>query len=219
VTASTRRGDGRGQSGDHAVRHLFEDLYDAGNLSNASSAREWLVHELGEAAVSRHFVAVSTNHAAMDAFGIAPESRFTMWDWVGGRYSLWSAVGLSIALSLGMSLFELVLQGGHDMDEHFRTAPLDRNLTVLMGLIGVWNGNFLGYDSLAVLPFYDRRLHRFSRHSAARDGIERQERHAATAPGSWTRTTVSGEPATTHSTRSSSCCTRARRGSRWFIAP
>jgi len=130
-------------------------------LSNATSAREWLVGELGEAAVARHFVAVSTNHKAMDAFGIAPGSRFTMWDWVGGRYSLWSAVGLSIALALGMSLFELVLQGGHDMDEHFRTAPLERNLPVLMGLIGVWNSNFLAHDSLAVLP-YDRRLHRFS---------------------------------------------------------
>ena len=130
-------------------------------LSNANSAREWLVGELGEAAVNRHFVAVSTNHAAMDAFGIAAESRFTMWDWVGGRYSLWSAVGLSIALALGMNLFELVLQGGHDMDEHFRTAPLERNLPVLMGMIGVWNNNFLGHGSLAVLP-YDRRLHRFS---------------------------------------------------------
>jgi glucose-6-phosphate isomerase len=129
-------------------------------LSNANAAREWLVGELGEAAVARHFVAVSTNHKAMDAFGIAPDARFTMWDWVGGRYSLWSAVGLSIALALGMPLFELVLQGGHDMDEHFRTAPLERNLPVLMGLIGVWNGNFLDHDSLAVLP-YDRRLHRF----------------------------------------------------------
>ena len=130
-------------------------------LSNANSAREWLIGELGAAAIAKHFVAVSTNHAAMDAFGIAPGSRFTMWDWVGGRYSLWSAVGLSIALALGMDQFELVLQGGHDMDEHFRTAPLERNLPVLMGLIGVWNGNFLGHDSLAVLP-YDRRLHRFS---------------------------------------------------------
>jgi glucose-6-phosphate isomerase len=96
----------------------------------------------------------------MDAFGIAAGSRFTMWDWVGGRYSLWSTVGLSIALALGMDQFELVLQGGHDMDEHFRTAPLERNLPVLMGLLGVWNNNFLGLDSLAVLP-YDRRLHRF----------------------------------------------------------
>jgi glucose-6-phosphate isomerase len=129
-------------------------------LANASAAREWLVAELGEAAVGRHFVAVSTNHAALDAFGIAPESRFTMWDWVGGRYSLWSAVGLSIALAIGMEPFELMLEGGHDMDEHFRSAPLEYNLPVLMGLIGVWNSNFLGHDSLAVLP-YDRRLHRF----------------------------------------------------------
>ena len=129
-------------------------------LSNANAAREWVATELGEAAVGRHFVAVSTNHAAMDTFGIASHARFTMWDWVGGRYSLWSAVGLSIALSLGMEPFELLLQGGYDMDEHFRTVPLERNLPVLMGLIGVWNGNFLGHDSLAVLP-YDRRLHRF----------------------------------------------------------
>jgi glucose-6-phosphate isomerase len=130
-------------------------------LANATSARQWLVGELGEVAVGRHFVAVSTNHAAMDAFGISPQSRFTMWDWVGGRYSLWSAVGLSIALALGWEPFELLLAGGHDMDEHFRTAPLEGNLPVLMGLIGVWNSNFLGIGSLAVLP-YDRRLHRFS---------------------------------------------------------
>jgi glucose-6-phosphate isomerase len=129
-------------------------------LANATSARAWLAGELGEAAVGRHFVAVSTNHAAMDAFGIAPGARFTMWDWVGGRYSLWSAVGLSIALALGWEPFELLLQGGHDMDEHFRSAPLEKNLPVLMGLIGVWNSNFLNHDSLAVLP-YDRRLHRF----------------------------------------------------------
>jgi glucose-6-phosphate isomerase len=83
-----------------------------------------------------------------------------MWDWVGGRYSLWSTVGLSIALSLGMDQFELMLAGGHEMDEHFRTASFDHNLPVLMGLLGVWNINFLGLDSLAVLP-YDRRLHRF----------------------------------------------------------
>jgi glucose-6-phosphate isomerase len=105
-------------------------------------------------------VAVSTNGAAMDAFGIDRERRFTMWDWVGGRYSLWSAVGLSIALALGIEPFEEMLAGGHDMDEHFRSAPLAANLPGLMGLIGVWNTNFLGATSLAVLP-YDSRLHRF----------------------------------------------------------
>jgi glucose-6-phosphate isomerase len=83
-----------------------------------------------------------------------------MWDWVGGRYSVWSAVGLSVALSLGMDQFELMLEGGHEMDQHFASAPLERNLPVLMGLIGVWNRNFLGMDTLAVLP-YDQRLHRF----------------------------------------------------------
>ena len=129
-------------------------------LSNATAAREWLVAELGEGAVAKHFVAVSTNQAAMDSFGISADSRFTIWDWVGGRYSLWSAVGLSIALALGMDQFESLLQGANDMDEHFASAPLAVNLPVMMGLIGIWNVNFLGYDSLAVLP-YDRRLHRF----------------------------------------------------------
>lgn len=129
-------------------------------LTNAKIARQWIVDRLGEGAPARHFAAVSTNSKAMDAFLIPPQNRFTMWDWVGGRYSLWSAVGLSIALALGMDQFELILEGGHEMDEHFRTAPFEKNLPVLMGLIGVWNRNFLGMDSLAVLP-YDQRLHRF----------------------------------------------------------
>jgi glucose-6-phosphate isomerase len=129
-------------------------------LSNARLARQWLVDRLGEGAVSKHFAAVSTNQKAMDTFLIAPQNRFTMWDWVGGRYSIWSAVGLSVALALGMDTFELMLEGAYLMDEHFRSAPFERNLPVLMGLIGVWNQNFLGRDSLAVLP-YDSRLRRF----------------------------------------------------------
>ena len=129
-------------------------------LSNAKIARQWIVDRLGEGAPARHFAAVSTNSKAMDAFLIPPQNRFTMWDWVGGRYSVWSAVGLSVALALGMDQFELMLEGGHEMDEHFRTAPFEKNLPALMGLIGVWNRNFLGMDSLAVLP-YDQRLHRF----------------------------------------------------------
>jgi glucose-6-phosphate isomerase len=128
-------------------------------LTNAKLARQWIVDRLGEGAPARHFAAVSTNHKAMDAFLIPPQNRFTMWDWVGGRYSVWSAVGLSVALALGVDQFELMLEGAHEMDEHFRTAPFDRNFPVLMGLLGVWNRNFLGYDSLAVLP-YDQRLHR-----------------------------------------------------------
>jgi len=129
-------------------------------LSNAKLARQWIVDRLGAGAPSKHFAAVSTNHKAMDAFLIAPQNRFTMWDWVGGRYSIWSAVGLSLALSIGADNFELMLEGGRLVDEHFRTAPFERNLPVLMGMLAVWNRNFLGVDSLAVLP-YDQRLHRF----------------------------------------------------------
>lgn len=129
-------------------------------LTNAKIARQWVVDRLGEGAPARHFAAVSTNSKAMDSFLIPPQNRFTMWDWVGGRYSLWSAVGLSIALALGMDQFELMLEGGHEMDEHFRTAAFEQNLPVLMGLLGIWNRNFLNLDSLAVLP-YDQRLHRF----------------------------------------------------------
>jgi len=129
-------------------------------LTNAKIARQWIVDHLGDGAPARHFAAVSTNSKAMDAFLIPPQNRFTMWDWVGGRYSLWSAVGLSIALALGMDQFDLMLEGGFEMDEHFRTAPFDQNLPVLMGLLAVWNRNFLGMDTLAVLP-YDQRLHRF----------------------------------------------------------
>jgi glucose-6-phosphate isomerase len=129
-------------------------------LTNAKLARQWIVDRLGDGAPARHFAAVSTNAKAMDAFLIPPQNRFTMWDWVGGRYSVWSAVGLSVALALGMDQFELMLEGGSEMDQHFASAPFEQNLPVLMGLIGVWNRNFLGMDSLAVLP-YDQRLHRF----------------------------------------------------------
>jgi len=129
-------------------------------LSNAKIARQWIVDRLGAGAPSKHFVAVSTNQKAMDSFLIAPQNRFTMWDWVGGRYSIWSAVGLSLALSIGADNFELMLEGGRLMDEHFRAAPFERNLPVLMAMLGIWNQNFLKVDSLAVLP-YDQRLHRF----------------------------------------------------------
>jgi glucose-6-phosphate isomerase len=128
-------------------------------LSNARNARQWVSDRLGEAAVAKHFAAVSTNHKALDAFNIAPQNRFTMWDWVGGRYSMWSAVGLSIALAIGMDNFKFLLEGAREMDEHFRSASFENNLPVLMGLLAIWNHNFLHLDSLAVLP-YDQRLHR-----------------------------------------------------------
>ncbi|MBL8201842.1 MAG: glucose-6-phosphate isomerase [Chromatiales bacterium] len=127
---------------------------------NANAARTWLLGQLGEAAVARHFVAVSVNAPAMDTFGIAGQHRFRMWDWVGGRYSLWSSIGLAIAIAIGSDHFRELLAGGHELDEHFRSAPLADNLPVLLGLIGVWNQNLQGTTSQAILP-YDARLHRF----------------------------------------------------------
>lgn len=129
-------------------------------MTNAESARSWFIEELGEAAVDKHFAAASTNHEAMDRFGINPRYRFGFWDWVGGRFSLWSAVGLSLALVIGMPNFQALLNGARRMDLHFRQAPLDENMPVLLALIAIWNNNFLGADSQAILP-YDNRLDRF----------------------------------------------------------
>jgi glucose-6-phosphate isomerase len=130
-------------------------------LTNASSARAWLVEKLGDdQSVAKHFAAVSTNLKATSQFGINPQNVFEFWDWVGGRYSLWSAIGLPIALYVGMDKFEELLNGGFAMDEHFRNAPLDKNIPVLMGMLGLWYGNFFGAASNAVFP-YDQYLHRF----------------------------------------------------------
>jgi len=128
-------------------------------LTNAKLARAWIAGSLGESAVPAHFAAVSVNHTAMNAFGIAPDVRFTMWDWVGGRYSLWSAIGLGLELAVGSRHFEAMLEGARAMDRHARTAPLSANLPVLMGLLAVWNRHFNQCASHAVLP-YDQRLHR-----------------------------------------------------------
>ena len=127
--------------------------------TNANAARAWIVGALGEGAAGNHFVAVSTNAEAMDKFGIAPDHRFTMWDWVGGRYSVWSAIGLIAEIVVGSERFEEFLQGASDIDKHFTTAPFEKNLPVLMGLLGVWNRTFLNLPTLAVLP-YDQRLAR-----------------------------------------------------------
>jgi glucose-6-phosphate isomerase len=129
-------------------------------LANARTARQWLAAALGEAAVPAHFAAVSTNAAAMDTFGVNPNYRFMMWDWVGGRYSLWSSIGVSLAIAIGKDAFGEMLAGAHAIDEHFRRAPWERNLPALMGLLGVWNINCLDLPTLAVLP-YDGRLGRF----------------------------------------------------------
>jgi glucose-6-phosphate isomerase len=131
-------------------------------MTNAQSARNWVVDGLGnEAAVAKHFVAVSTNTVEVQKFGINPDNMFEFWDWVGGRYSLTSAVGLSIMVSVGHENFYEMLKGFYAMDEHFRTAPLEKNLPVILGLIGVWYGNFFGAQSEAILP-YDQYLHRFA---------------------------------------------------------
>src|SRR6202166_1293601 len=127
--------------------------------ANANAARAWIVGALGERSPANHFAAVSTNAQAMDAFGIAAEHRFTMWAWVGGRYSVWSAIGLVAELTVGSERFEEFLEGASDMDKHFTQAPFEKNLPVLMGLLGVWNRTFLRLPTLAVLPS-DQRLAR-----------------------------------------------------------
>jgi glucose-6-phosphate isomerase len=131
-------------------------------MTNAHSARAWLLQGLGgdEKSVAKHFVAVSTNTAAVEKFGIDAANMFGFWDWVGGRYSMESAIGLSTMLAIGPDNFQTMLDGFHQMDEHFRTAPFDRNLPVLMGLVGIWYNNFFGAETVAVLP-YEQYLKRF----------------------------------------------------------
>lgn len=138
-------------------------------MTNAGTARAWflsaavgagLAPAQAEAAVARHFAAMSTNTAAVTKFGIDPKNMFEFWDWVGGRYSLWSAIGLSIALYLGMDNFEALLAGAHAVDEHFRSAPFDQNLPVILGLLGIWYNNFFDAQSHAILP-YDQYLVHF----------------------------------------------------------
>jgi glucose-6-phosphate isomerase len=129
-------------------------------MTNATTARAWLVSQLGEAAVAKHFVAVSTARDAVAAFGITRENTFGFWDWVGGRYSLWSAIGLPLMIAIGPEAFDRLLEGAHAVDRHFRDTSLDANIPVAMALVGVWNTNFLGARAHAVLP-YEHRLRRF----------------------------------------------------------
>lgn len=131
-------------------------------MTNAHTARSWfLTHAKEEAHIAKHFVAISTNEKEVTAFGIDKNNMFTFWDWVGGRYSLWSAIGLSIALTIGFENFESLLKGAHTADEHFRKEKFDKNIPVLMGLLGIWYTNFFGAQSEAILP-YDQYLHRFA---------------------------------------------------------
>ena len=131
-------------------------------MTNAHTARAWfLEHTKDEKAIAKHFVALSTNEQAVTAFGIDKQNMFEFWDWVGGRYSLWSAIGLSIALTIGYDNFEALLKGAHSADTHFRTAKAEQNIPLIMALLGIWYTNFFGAQSEAILP-YDQYLHRFA---------------------------------------------------------
>ncbi|KAI0044777.1 glucose-6-phosphate isomerase [Auriscalpium vulgare] len=131
-------------------------------ITNAESARDWFLKTAGDKKhVAKHFVALSTNEKAVTAFGIAKENMFGFWDWVGGRYSLWSAIGLSIALVIGYERFEELLKGARDMDKHFLETPLENNLPVLLAAVGLWYNDFYGSQTLALLP-YDQYLHKFA---------------------------------------------------------
>lgn len=131
-------------------------------MTNAQSARDWLLKAAkNESAVAKHFAALSTNAKDVEKFGIDTNNMFEFWDWVGGRYSLWSAIGLSIALSIGFENFEALLSGAHEMDKHFRSAPIEKNIPTTLALVGLWNTNFLGAQTEAILP-YDQYLHRFA---------------------------------------------------------
>ncbi|NMA45192.1 MAG: glucose-6-phosphate isomerase [Lentisphaerae bacterium] len=167
-------------------------------MTNAMSARGWTLKAFGSmAAIARHFVAVSTNREEVANFGIDTKNMFEFWNWVGGRYSMCSAIGLPIMLAIGPKQFTAMLDGFHAMDEHFRTTPLERNMPVIMGLLGVWYNNFFGAQSHAILP-YDQAMHRFAAHlqqvdmesngkSISKDG----------APVTWeTGPVIWGEPGT-----------------------
>ncbi len=153
-------------------------------MTNAQTARAWFLDAAQDsAAVAKHFAAMSTNTAEVKKFGIDPKNMFEFWDWVGGRYSLWSAIGLSIALYIGMDNFEALLGGAHAVDEHFRTTPFEKNLPVIMGLLGIWYNNFFGAQSQAILP-YDQYLMHFSSYFQQGDmesngkGVTKDAEHA-----------------------------------------
>ncbi|SFC87479.1 glucose-6-phosphate isomerase [Massilia yuzhufengensis] len=126
----------------------------AETMMNAQTARSWFLANAPEAALARHFVAVSTNTEAIKAFGIDPANMFPFWDWVGGRYSVWSAIGLSVALAVGFGYFSDFLAGAHAMDEHFRTAPIEENMPIILALVGFWNRQFLGAPSVTIAPYH-----------------------------------------------------------------
>ena len=167
-------------------------------MTNAETAKQWFMKSVkGYPDVAKHFVALSTNQHKVEEFGIDPENRFEFWDWVGGRYSLWSAIGLSIVLAIGYDNFTELLTGAFEADEHFRTAPPEENIPLLMGLLGIWYNNFWNADSHAILP-YDQYMHRFAAYLQQGDmesngkGVDRNNQPVdySTGPIIW------GEPGT-----------------------
>ncbi|CAN5440034.1 glucose-6-phosphate isomerase [soil metagenome] len=167
-------------------------------MTNAQTARQWfLATAKEEAAIAKHFVALSTNEKAVTKFGIDPANMFEFWDWVGGRYSLWSAIGLSIALSIGMDHFEELLTGAHKVDEYFRTTPLAQNIPVIMGLLGIWYNNFWDAQTHAILP-YDQYMARFPAYF--QQGDMESDGKSVTKSGQWvdysTGPVIWGEPGT-----------------------
>ena len=166
-------------------------------LTNAHTARAWLTAALGEGAVANHFAALSTNGEAVSAFGIDTTNMFAFWDWVGGRYSVWSAIGLPVAIAIGFDRFAAFLDGAHAMDEHFRAAPLAGNMPIILGLLGVWHINFHGASAHALLP-YDQYLHRFAAHFQQVDMESNGKRVTRDgAPVAWeTGPVLFGEPGT-----------------------
>ena len=171
-------------------------------MINARSARHWIVAALGEAAVARHFVAVSTSREEVAKFGIAPDNVFEFWDWVGGRFSVWSAIGLPLALAVGFDNFEAFLAGAHAMDRHFFEAPPTRNLPAVLALLGIWNTNFLGAETQAVLP-YSQSLEQLPRYlqqlemesNGKRVGRDGRPLAYATAPIIWGEAGTNGQHA------------------------
>ncbi|MEO1693804.1 MAG: glucose-6-phosphate isomerase [Pseudomonadota bacterium] len=166
-------------------------------MMNAQTARHWLVDSVGEAAIEHHVAALSTNADAVAAFGISPQRTFGFWDWVGGRYSLWSAIGLPIAIAVGSDTFRALLAGAHDMDTHFATADLGANLPVLSALAGIWNRNIEGHATLAIVP-YDQRLARLPAYIQQLDmeSNGKRVRHDGTSVTHDTAPIVWGEPGT-----------------------
>ncbi len=166
-------------------------------MANAEAARRWMAGNLGPSESGRHFAAISTARAKVEAFGIAPSRMFGFWDWVGGRYSIWSSIGLSLAIGIGAERFRAFLGGAKSMDDHFRKAAFAKNLPMLLAMIGVWNRNALGFPALAVLP-YEQRLARFPAYLQQLDmesngkGVTLAGKAAATATGPL----VFGEPGT-----------------------